>query len=75
MLKRALVIQEKHYDSDHFEIAITLTNLGTTYYALNNPQETKELLERALSIFENIKVLTILKLLQYWETLTPLMAL
>ncbi|WP_458695343.1 tetratricopeptide repeat protein [Wolbachia endosymbiont of Mansonella ozzardi] len=52
-----------------------MTNLGTTYYALNNPQETKELLERALSIFENIKVLTILKLLQYWETLTPLMAL
>ncbi|WP_341747470.1 tetratricopeptide repeat protein [Candidatus Tisiphia endosymbiont of Dascillus cervinus] len=51
-LERALLIQEKHYGSDHFEVASTLTSLGNTYGILGNPQKQKELLERALMIQE-----------------------
>ncbi|WP_265036056.1 tetratricopeptide repeat protein [Wolbachia endosymbiont (group A) of Anomoia purmunda] len=52
LLERALAIKEKHYEPDHFEVAITLANLGTAYGALGDPQKQKELLEQALPIFE-----------------------
>ena len=52
LLERALAIQEKHYGPDHFEVAITLVNLGNAYGDLGDPQKQKELLERALPIFE-----------------------
>ncbi|WP_368666867.1 hypothetical protein [Wolbachia endosymbiont of Mansonella perstans] len=44
-------MQETHYDSDHFEIAITLVNPSDAYGALGDHKKQKELFERALSIF------------------------
>ncbi|NEV48989.1 tetratricopeptide repeat protein [Wolbachia pipientis] len=52
LLEWALPIQEKHYGSDHPEVAVILGNLGNVYRALGNPQKSKELLEQALPIFE-----------------------
>ncbi|EAL58666.1 kinesin light chain [Wolbachia endosymbiont of Drosophila ananassae] len=52
LLERALAIKEKHYESDHCEVAITLVNLGNAYYALDYPQKAKELFEQALAIKE-----------------------
>ncbi len=52
MLERALAIQEKHYEPNHFTVAIILKNLGGTYGDLGDSQKAKELFERALPIFE-----------------------
>ncbi|UPA54720.1 tetratricopeptide repeat protein [Wolbachia pipientis] len=52
MFEQALTIKEKHYGSDHFQVARTLTNLGITYGDLGNHKKKKELLERALFILE-----------------------
>ncbi|WCR53664.1 MAG: hypothetical protein PG981_000686 [Wolbachia endosymbiont of Ctenocephalides orientis wCori] len=52
MLEKALVIKERHYGPDHFEVAKTLANLGTAYGDLGNHNKQKELLERAIPIFE-----------------------
>ncbi len=51
-LERALAIQEKHYSSDHPEVAKLLVNLGNAYGDLGDHKKKKELLERALPIFE-----------------------
>ncbi|PJD93348.1 MAG: hypothetical protein CK424_02900 [Legionella sp.] len=50
LLERALIIKEKHYGSEHAEVAITLSNLATAYGNLGNAQQAKTLLERALPI-------------------------
>lgn len=52
MLERALVIQGKYYEPDHFEVAKLLTNLGAACRTLGNPHKAKELLEQALPTFE-----------------------
>ena len=52
LLERALVIQESQYGPEHYQVAITLVNLGNAYGALGNPGKQKDLLERALVILE-----------------------
>jgi tetratricopeptide (TPR) repeat protein len=46
------VIKEHHYGPDHYQVAITLGNLGNAYGSLGQPAKMKELLERVLPIFE-----------------------
>ncbi len=46
----ALAIQEKHYGSDHPEVAKLLVNLGDAYGVLGDHKKYKELLKRALAI-------------------------
>src|SRR5205807_1312862 len=53
LLERVLLIERNHYGKDHFEVAITLTNLGSAYGALGDPERKKEVLERALLLQEN----------------------
>ena len=50
LLERALKIQEKHYGEDHFELAVTLGNLGCAYGELGDHNKEKDLLERALEM-------------------------
>ena len=52
LLLRALNIQEAHYGSDHWQVAITLTNLGNAYGALGDVAKQRDLLLRALKIEE-----------------------
>ena len=54
LLERALEMlsRKQHFGEDHFEVAVTLTNLGNAYGDLGDPGTTKDLLERALKIEE-----------------------
>ncbi|CAK9253913.1 unnamed protein product, partial [Sphagnum jensenii] len=52
LLERALAIKERHYGSDHPEVATTLAILGSAYGKLGDTQKKRELLERALAIKE-----------------------
>ena len=50
LLERALVINKRHYGTDHAQVAGILVNLGIAYEALGDSVKAKELLERALVI-------------------------
>lgn len=52
LFERALPIFEKHYGSDHFEVAKLLANLSIAHGDLGDHKKKKELLEQALPIFE-----------------------
>ena len=52
LLERALKIAEAYFGEDHFEVAITLMNLGNAYGDLGDAAKQRELLERALKIKE-----------------------
>ena len=52
LLERALKIKEQHFGEDHFEVAITLVNLGNANGELGDHKKKKDLLERALEIEE-----------------------
>jgi hypothetical protein len=54
LLKRALVIQEKHLGENDSLTAITLKNLGCAYDGLHNHVKNKEVTERAYKIFLKI---------------------
>ncbi len=47
-----MAIKEKHYDLNHPNVAVTLTNLGDAYGSLGDAQKSRELLKRALVIKE-----------------------
>ena len=51
-LKQVLSIFKKYYGSDHFTVAIALTNLGIAYGDLGNHKKQMELLKQALPILE-----------------------
>jgi hypothetical protein len=55
-LQRALDIQEKALPADSLQIGITLSVLGTVYLNLRQPQNAKQLLERASSLLESSKL-------------------
>src|SRR5690606_32522516 len=52
LLERALPILEKHYGSDHYQVADTLESLGNAYGALGDARKKKELLKRSLLLKE-----------------------
>jgi tetratricopeptide (TPR) repeat protein len=52
LVECALPIVEKHYGSEHVQVANVLIKLGATYEALGDPNKAKELLERALPVVE-----------------------
>jgi TonB family protein len=49
---RALQIAEDTYGSDDPRVAVSLNNLGVSYYALREPGFAEPLLERAIAIWE-----------------------
>jgi tetratricopeptide (TPR) repeat protein len=52
LLERALLIEERHYGSEHPQVAAILTDLGVVYGALGDAHKGKEVIERALLIKE-----------------------
>ena len=52
MLRRALRIKEAHYGGDHYQVAITLSNLANAHGILGNPAAKRDMLQRALRIVE-----------------------
>ena len=50
VLERVLRIQERHHGPDHFQVAVTLTNLAIAHGDLGDHKTMKEVLERALRI-------------------------
>jgi tetratricopeptide (TPR) repeat protein len=52
LYEHALKIKEMHYGKDHYEMAITLNNLGHAYGDLGDTEHCRDLLERALVIQE-----------------------
>src|SRR5271165_5328004 len=52
VLEAILRIKEKHFPSDHPEVAMTLNNLGSAYGSLGDHSKERELLERVLKIEE-----------------------
>ena len=51
-LERALEIEEEKFGESSLEVAVTLTRLAEVYSSLENPTKARELLERALGIYD-----------------------
>ena len=52
LLERALAIEERHYGSEHVQVALTLNSLGNAYGALGDHEKAKAVLQRALRLME-----------------------
>ena len=53
MLHKALAIKEQHFGKHHWQVEITLNDLAVAHYRLGDHRAPKELLERALKIFQD----------------------
>lgn len=51
-LERAIDIEEEKFGDSSLEVAVTLTRLAEVYSSLENPTKARELLERALGIYD-----------------------
>lgn len=51
-LERAIEIEEEKFGDSSLEVAVTLTRLAEVYSSLENPTKARELLERALGIYD-----------------------
>ena len=53
MLHKALAIKEQHFGEHHWQVGFTLDDLAVAHFRLGDHKTQKELLERALKIFQD----------------------